>query len=313
MRIDLHAHVSLPRNVAALANSRSRAMRFVATYGTPPTDPADLFAFMDRQAIDAAVVSSMLPLDPGRRVAHARLVNDELAELVSQSPDRLGAMALLPLADTDEALKELERSLDALQLDGVLLPTNVAGRYLGDPGFDPLFDELDRRGAYVLVHPTLPPYRLPLPQYTPSYFEMGHETTRAIFNMAFSGGLERWPRIRFQLVHLGGTLPVLASRVPRIAEDLPERDRVEHGWIESLPRLFFDTAVANDLPSLQTLLGLTSIDHVVFGSDWPLFGTDRPDASLQIAGLSASEQSQIDGPNAAQLVPRLANARADVP
>ena len=72
-------------------------------------------------------------------------------------PDRFGAFALLPLPDVDGALRELEYSIDTLNLDGVVLMSNVEGHYLGDPAYEELFAELNRRKWVVFIHPNNSP------------------------------------------------------------------------------------------------------------------------------------------------------------
>ena len=83
----------------------------------------------------------------------ARQCNELAAEMIRDRPDRYAGFACLPLPDVDGALAELAYALDGLQLDGVLLFSNVRGVYLGDPRFAPLFDELQRRAAVAFVHP----------------------------------------------------------------------------------------------------------------------------------------------------------------
>jgi predicted TIM-barrel fold metal-dependent hydrolase len=182
MRIDTHAHVAPLRYVDALGQMR------------PPVaaELDALRAMMERFEIDRAVVSSGPPGAPSPEVA--RIVNEELAAIAHAEPHTFAAMAALPLGDTDAALTELERALDELAMDGVFVMSNVRGRYLGDSSFDPLFAELDRRGAYVFLHPTMPPHELPLPHPVWLY-EFPFETTRALANLIYAGTLERFPNI----------------------------------------------------------------------------------------------------------------------
>ena len=92
---------------------------------------------LDRHGAAAAVVSLF---DSGAaggdgdlmRVL-ARESNHFYAELLTRHPRRFGAFAVLPLPDVDAALAELAHALDVLGLDGVMLLSNYAGRYLGDP------------------------------------------------------------------------------------------------------------------------------------------------------------------------------------
>ncbi len=123
--------------------------------------------------------------DPSGRIATslARRMNELCADLVRGHPGRFGAFATLPLPDVDAALAELAYSLDELHLHGVVLLTNYDGYYLGDPRFDHLFAELDRRGAVVFVHPQSPPGQemshLGLPE---AMLDVCFDTTRTAFS-----------------------------------------------------------------------------------------------------------------------------------
>jgi predicted TIM-barrel fold metal-dependent hydrolase len=114
-----------------------------------------------RPAFDVAVGSISAPGvhlgDDTEALDLARRCNDCLAEMVRDRPDRFCGFAILPLPDVDAALGELTRALDVLRLDGVVLMTNALGHYLGDPLYRPLFDELQRRGAVVFLHPAMSP------------------------------------------------------------------------------------------------------------------------------------------------------------
>src|SRR6202012_3486352 len=102
---------------------------------------------------DAAVVSLSPPGvwfdDVGLARELSRLVNEETAALGRSQPSRFAGLITVPLPDVEGALAEIAHGFDELGLDGVALSTNHAGTYLGDPEFDPVFDELGRRGAYV--------------------------------------------------------------------------------------------------------------------------------------------------------------------
>ncbi|MGH2893443.1 MAG: amidohydrolase family protein, partial [Solirubrobacteraceae bacterium] len=215
MRIDTHAHVHPPAYREALGDAP-----------LPPMGLAALEAAMERHEIDAAVISTGPPgafLGPGADGRDlARRANDGLAEIVRDQPRRFAAVGTLPLPDVGAALAELDRMYDELSLDGVLLLTNLGGTYLGDPAWEALFAALDERRAYVFIHPGLPPHPLPLPHPVWMY-EFPFETVRAVTNLIYSGTLERHPRIRFQLAHLGGAVPFLAHRLASLADREPER------------------------------------------------------------------------------------------
>ncbi len=305
MRLDTHAHVHPPAYRQALGDAP-----------LPPMTLVGLEEAMERHEIDAAIVSTGPPggfAGPGADGRDlARRANDGLAEIVAGQPRRFAAVGALPLPDVDAAVAELDRVYDELALDGVMLLTNVAGTYLGDPAWEALFEALDERGAYVFVHPGLPPHPLPLPHPVWLY-EFTFETVRAVSNLIYSGTLERHPSIRFQLAHLGGAAPFLAHRIASLADREPGRaEQAPAGALAYLQRLYYDTGLTNNAPALAATLEVTSRDHVVFGTDWPYAALpERGDPAPDLDFLGAEGRAAVEFANAAALVPRLVAAQDD--
>jgi predicted TIM-barrel fold metal-dependent hydrolase len=308
-RIDLHAHVLTP------GFGESLRLPDGSRPPLPPQDVDRLKTFMEQYGIAAAVVS----MGAGTATTSAELArtgNEELAEIVHAEPERFGAVAILPFTPErpDAALAELEYALDTLRLDGIALFSNHAGTYLGDPSFDPLFAELDRRGAYAFVHPTFPVGGWPLQHHPVWLYEFPFDTTRAIANLIYSGTLERYPNVRLQFAHLGGTALFLAHRVASLAAREPQlATGAPAGAIDYLRRQYYDTGLSNNCVALASTQEVTSLDHVVFGSDWPyLAAREGRDPSDDFESLDPSVRQQIDAENAAALVPRLAAQVAGV-
>lgn len=304
MRIDCHAHVHPPAYHAALGS-----------LPLPPTTLEGLEADMERYEVDAAVVSVGPPgaflgdaVDPSEL---ARTANDGIAEVVRGRPERFAGLATLPLPDVEAALTELERCYDELSLDGVMLLSNVAGIYLGDPGLEPLFGALNEREAYVFIHPGFPPHPAPLSHHPVWLYEFPFETVRAVANLIYSGTLERHPRIRIQLSHLGGAAPFLAHRLASLADREPEQAaQAPAGALDYLQRLYYDTGLANNAPALAATREITALAHIVFGTDWPYAalppGGGDPAPELDVLGAEGREAVQAH--NAAALAPRLTQA-----
>jgi predicted TIM-barrel fold metal-dependent hydrolase len=248
--------------------------------------------------------------DQGRANELARTVNEELAAIARAGPARFAALATLPLPDVDAALAELSHALDRLGMDGVWLLSHVAGTYLGAPEWEPLYAELDRRGAYVFVHPALPQSPPPL-EHPVWLYEFPFDTTRAIANLIYGGTFERYPRIRFQFAHLGGTAPFLAHRIASLADREPQSaGEAPAGALQYLRRQWYDTGLSNHALVVRTALQVTTPDRVVFGTDWPYAALPErgDDPAPELDALGAELRAQVDAGNAAALVPRFAAA-----
>jgi predicted TIM-barrel fold metal-dependent hydrolase len=265
---------------------------------------------MERYEIDAAVVSMGGALE-ARTTDVARLGNEELAELIRAEPGHFGAVAIVPFTPEDPgvALREIEYALDTLGLDGVALFSNHGGAYLGEPAWEDVFAELDRRGAYALVHPAAAPTGAALARYPRWLFEYPFDTTRALTNLIYRGFLERYPRVRLQFAHLGGAAPFLAHRLASLADREPEKATgAPAGALAYLRRQWYDTGLSNNTVALASTLQMATVDRVVFGSDWPyLTARAGRDPSDDFEQLDPETRARIDGQNAAALVPRLAS------
>lgn len=306
MRLDLHAHI--------LPDEYRRCL--VRRDGSEPSLPLatrdGLVEMMDRYEIDAAVLSTGPPGaflgDSHQAREIARCANEALAKGVSADPERFAGLAVLPLPDVEASLEELAFAIDRLGLDGVMLLTNVNGIYLGDPRWDPLFEELNRRGQYVFVHPTTPPYAPLIEEYPVWLYEFPFDTTRALTNLIYSGTLERYPDVRLQFSHLGGAVGSLAHRIESLADREPDRARrAPAGALKYLERQYFDTGLSANAPALAAIAEIAPIEHIVFGTDWPyaVLPDRGEDPAPALSRLPAGQRNAIDCANAAALVPRL--------
>ncbi len=305
-RIDAHAHLIPERYRAELER-----LGLETGYPLPPATPEILSGVMDRYAIDAAIVSLSPPGvwfgDGGLAKELSRLVNEETAALVREQPARFAGLATLPLPDVDAAVEEIAYAFDTLRLDGVALLSNVEGTYLGDPAWDPVFDELERRGAHVFVHPIQPATPSPLPEVPVWVQEFPFDTTRAVTSLIYSGTLERCPSIRLQLAHLGGVAPFIAHRIAEWAGREPSRaEAAPDGALAYLRRIHYDTGLSNNRVALAAVRELAGIEQVVFGTDWPYAVLPEGGDPAPGLGLGAAERAAVDGTNVAALVPRLA-------
>jgi predicted TIM-barrel fold metal-dependent hydrolase len=276
---------------------------------------------MDRNGVQAALLSVSAPGvhfgDDAAARRLARACNEYSAEVVRDHPARFGAFASLPLPDVDGALAELAYVYDELGVDGIVLQSSHSdGSYLGDPRFEPVLDELDRRRAVVFVHPAIPRTAAAIPIDIPVFgMEFTFDTTRAAFNLAYTGALERHPDIEWILAHAGGTVPYLVDRFGLLWAMDPElAERAPQGALAYLSRLHYDTALSANRHAFASLGELVGWDRVLFGSDYPF----APEivTSLSVMSLDgdtrfdARERAAILEGNAARLFPALARRLA---
>lgn len=314
--IDAHAHfVPGAYRDALLAAGIDRPDGFPHI---PEWSVTDHLAHMDELGIAASLISISSPGvhfgDDQVAAELARAVNESGAEAVATSPRRFGHLASLPLPDVDAALVELAFAFDELKADGVVLMTNVAGTYPGDPAYAELWAELDRRAAVVVLHPASPPgwERTSLGRPRPM-IEFPFDTTRCVVDLALGGTLSANPNVKLVVPHVGSALPVLVDRVAGFTKAVAPGDGPPVDVIGLLAELHYDVAGDATPRAIEALLRLTTPERLLFGSDFPF--PPRPVIEMLAGRLLASEAlDQRTRPlmlheNAGRLFPRLAPVR----
>jgi predicted TIM-barrel fold metal-dependent hydrolase len=309
--VDVHHHM-LPDFFWEATNERGGPVGGIAP---PPWSLPGAVSFLDDAGIDVAITSISTPGvhmgDDAAARTLARRCNELSADLIRQRPDRFGGFGCLPLPDLDGALTELAYALDVLHLDGVVLFSNAGGSYLGNTRFDPLFAELQARGAVVFVHPTASPdpsaHRLGLPD---SLLDFVADTSRAIAHLHYSNTFARTPDVKYVFSHAGGTIPYLAGRFGIVDEMAVIPGAEQRGTAaDTFRRLYWDTALSWHDPVLRMLRDTIGLDHVLYGSDYPYLRRDLAIGSRaaiqQTRELTDTERTAILNHTATTLIPRL--------
>jgi predicted TIM-barrel fold metal-dependent hydrolase len=310
--IDVHSHIVPPfylaENRERIAGSRGGQIS-AAWLEWQPQKALDA---MDEHGVATAVLSLSTPgvwfgdAEAARRTA--RQCNDYAAELARSHPRRFGLFSALPLPDTEGSLREIEYALDVLKADGIGLLTSYGDKWLGDPFYQPVFEELNRRKAVVFVHPTTPTCcRTLMPGIATVMAEVPQDTTRTVISLLFSGTFTRFADIRFIFCHAGGSVPVLAARMTQYGpKDLIEK--LPHGVDYELKRLYYDIAVSGHQPAIAALTSFVPASQILFGSDFPYRALGETAESLPRLDLSAAGLQAIGRDNALKLLPNLARS-----
>ncbi len=303
-RIDVHHHFVPPEWL--------KQARAAGQGGGAPWTLEGTLADMDKGGVAKAVLSQLQPgtwfRDDAQARALAREINDYAARLRADHPQRFGMFTTLPMPDVDGSLKEIEYGLDVLKADGINLFTSYRDRYLGDLGFIPVLQELNRRKCVVYVHPTNPACcnRL-VSGVSDSTVEYATDTTRAIASLLFSGAASRFPEIRWIWSHSGGTMPFLYSRFEFQERSMKEKAKqvLPRGPLYELKRFHYETAQGNTRMQLLALTAMIPVSQVLFGSDYPYVPASDCAEGLTKFGFKAAELRAIERDNALRLMPQL--------
>ena len=257
---------------------------------------------MDAQGVDVQVLSIHTPffgyhLDAAQGRRLAREVNDEIAGITRQWPQRFAGLATLPMQDVKAAISELERAVTVLGLKGAELDTQVNGAQWDEPRFLPFFKAAEAMGAVLFYHPQ--PQHNFLMERTPRdglFNSLGVILDDAIVvAILISGGvLEACPKLRVCIAHGGGPACYAMGRLDRGWQGRPEARRIPQPPSAYQRRLYYDTVVGSE-KALRFLLDEVGADRVVLGSDWPFVPWHpSPVAWVQgLASLTPEEKERI--------------------
>jgi aminocarboxymuconate-semialdehyde decarboxylase len=224
------------------------------------------------------------------------MVNDAYAELMAKYPRRFKAFASIPMDSPDVALRELERALGELRMQGVVLMSNVQGRALTSPQYRPFFEEANRRKAAIFIHPMLPANTEPFREYVLGpLVAFPCDTTLAVAKLCFDGVFRELPDIKWIVGHAGGAIPWLMERLDNGFRDFAEcREKIDELPSVYLKKLYYDT-VTFSAYTLNMLRDLVGTDHMVMGSDFPhLLGSiERAVSSIEGLHIPSVEKERI--------------------
>lgn len=303
-RIDLHHHFLPPRYINAIEEklllSHGRQKSSEMTQWTPASD----LDHMNSAGIELAVGSISIPgvwfgdVELARRMA--RDWNEYAATMVRDHPGRFGFFAVVAPPDIEGRLIEIEYALDVLKADGVALLSNYDGLWLGDSAFRPVLSELNRKNAVVFVHPTLAFEGRTVPGIRSQILEAPFDTTRTIVSLLLGGGFSNFPDIKFIFSHGGGAIPYLAGRVAALSDAPGALQSDEIG--DQLKRLYFDTALVMNEPSMAALTTFAAPRQILLGTDAPFLSAEATIDGWQKLGLEPDIRRRIERDNAAAIL-----------
>ncbi len=312
--IDTHHHIYPTRYVAQNLKRLLDDAAILPASAYQNWTPSVALEQMDKAGIESAITSITSPGvwfegdSATDNRSRARDCNEFGATMMREHPKRFGMFGAIPVPDTDGSLAEIAYILDVLKLDGIGVLTSYAGQLLGDPAFDPVFDELNRRKAKVFVHPTMSCCGNVFPGVSGPTIEFPTDSARAIASLLLRGTFARCPNTTFLFSHGGGTLPSIVQRVLGSVRHMSAEDRarfVPNGAEYELQRQYYDVAsVAMNPAGMAAVLKLWPATQITYGSDAPFASTTGIVEALMKLDLAPALLQAIHRDNALRLFPR---------
>ena len=283
MIIDVHAHLN-PKAYTELQGRlgpRRRGEPYPTAPGLrpPPTtdSPEDIqarLAIMDEAGVQMQVLS--VPAgpyfsSPADAVEGAHLVNDSLSGIVRAHPDRFTAYAVLPLPHVQESLRELRRAHDDLGMRGVILACSIQQtRSPAEAEFEPIYEELNRRGSILYFHPSGNGLCSPFLNDWGLTYAAGApmEDTTIVTHLMARAIPTRYPNIKIVVAHYGGAIPMLMHRLDHEAP--PRVPGLAEAPSITARRLYYDTVGHGSSVALVAAWKAFGADHLMAGSDYPV-------------------------------------------
>ena len=323
--VDFHNHFYPPAYVDALRSSTSVSrvkithdaegnpcLHYPGDYNILVPGHRDIdyrLRVLDEHGVDMQVLTFTTPgvhvEAPRVAVELARMVNDAFATIVRARGTRFRALATLPLNDPPEATLELERAMTRLGMPGAMVFSNVNHVALTDGMYEPVWKRANELGAVIYIHPTDPAgVEAMLDYWLMPLVGFLFDTTLAAARLVFSGVVERYPRIRWVLTHMGGAIPYLAERLDRGWRAFADcRQHINRPPSEYLRTFYYDTVNFNPA-ALRLALDFAGPDRLLAGSDYPhqIGSIPLMLETIEKLDLTSDVKEKILGGNAAALL-----------
>jgi 6-methylsalicylate decarboxylase len=306
MIIDTHFH-AFPGKFLDLVPDAQNDVRGV---GFHAFDHQEYLDVMDRHGIDIGVLSNTggrieKEDDRAKVLELCRILNDAFAEAHARHPRRFKAFARLPMLHLDDCVRELERCYKDLGMHGVMMPTNLAGKYLDEPEFEPFWDAVAAGGKPLFLHPANAPCQSNWNKYSlHQKILWPTDSTLAISRIVYNGVFDRCPNLKLIASHLGGMILLYLDRL-NWREGNPQCQKEPEDYFK---KIYYDTAGPIRAAFIKLVYDTVGADQILFGADYPHGRGGRDDQfypmtfkAMQELDIAKEEKDKIFYKNAQTL------------
>ena len=315
LAIDAHAHILTEETMKLLAKEAPKVAPKLSSLGSDmfelsiagvpyrpfPKGGFDIeqrFKDMAASEVDMQVLSNtpqtfLYNQDAGLTTATSIVQNDQIAKHVKDHPKRFYGLATLPMQAPRAAADELTRAITKLGLKGAQIGSNIMGKNLDDPEFEPVWQVANQHAAFFMIHPNNVAGADRLKNYYLNNL-IGNplDTTIAAASLVFGGVIERFPNIRFFMVHGGGFTPYQAGRWQHGWHVRPEPQKhLKKPPAETIRTFYWDT-ILHAKPALEFLVSEFGAAHVLLGSDYP-YDMGTFECARQVKALPISDLDKM--------------------
>ena len=318
LRIDCQSHLFVPELVALMEKRESdptiyrkdgeRYIKMGDWHRRILPKHMDVAAKLSDMDVNAIAMTALSINDPGPEwfgkegPAVAQMANDYIAQVVREHPTRFFGLCVLPLQDVNASMVELDRCVHQLGIKGILLYTNIAGKFPDEPEFQPLYACAVELGIPILLHPALPVTASAVKGYE-MISGLGNmfDNTIALTRIILSGILDKYPTLKLVCPHLGGTLPYIIGRIDHQTQVLKRGPKyLKKAPSEYLKQVYLD--IVSPLPlAMRFGYDFMGADRLLFATDHPWVDPKLIVDCLLTLKLPAQDERKILGANAQRL------------
>ena len=290
--IDTHFH-AFPGKFLELLPEAQNEVRGV---GFHAFDHREYLDVMDKYGIDIGVLSNtggrIEKSGRARALELCQILNDAFADAHVKYPRRFMAFARLPMVDMDDCVRELERCYKQLNMHGVMMPTNVAGKYIDESEFKPFWDALATGEKPLFLHPANAPCQSNWDKYSlHQKILWPTDSTLAISRIVYAGIFDRYPKLKIIGSHLGGMILLYLDRLNwregnPVCKEEPE---------QYFKKIYYDTAGPILAAFIKLVYDTVGAEQILFGADYPHGRGGRDD---QFYPMTLKEMEELDIPQA---------------